>query len=61
MKVKTDYEDCKYITAGKEYECEFSDSTSGYITDDEGISGYILFGWARCSHLNEEGSWSIVE
>ena len=61
MKVKTDYEGCEYITAGKEYECEFSDSTSGYINKDNGGWGYILLGERQCSHLGHKGSWSIVE
>lgn len=63
--VKTDYEGCSYITAGKVYECEHP------INLDE---WYYLEAWIRCdldtrriislknkgdlcSHLNEKGTW----
>lgn len=55
MRVKTDYDGCEYITAGKEYEI-YEDGT---IVDDEGEVIPIIVN-DLCPHLNEVGTWEIV-
>ncbi len=58
MKVKTDYEDCDYITAGKVYDVEDCNGFGGEITSDHGSSIYIFF--KNCSHL-KCARWEVLD
>lgn len=55
MKVKTDYDKHKYITAGKIYEVDKDEQ----ITDDSGDKIEIMTpNWSMtCAHLDNEGFW----
>ena len=64
MKVKTDYEGCEYITAGKEYEAtslypEDIQQTLFSIEPDSGNATIRIF-LPDCCHLNDQ-PWEIVE
>lgn len=60
MKVKTDYDGCRYITAGKEYEVLRTQNRDalGVIVADDGDEIYIRF--ASCAFL-EGKAWTVVE
>jgi len=67
MYVVTDYTETHYITAGKKYPVlEEHYSSNDYsvrglmIIDDDGDRIYILTG-DTCSHLDDKGTWTIVE
>lgn len=49
MIVKTDFKECPYITAGKEYKVEVMDNGCHFIVDDEGFKMVI--------RLNESNHW----
>lgn len=61
MKVKTDYNECEYITAGKVYDVV----NDWYITNDDGIEICIVTpkpGFkTSCAHLDSKGFWEEVE
>jgi len=62
MRVKTDYEGCEYITAGKEYEVveEFPDVSCRSVVDDDGTE-IIIYSNGTCAHLERTGTWEVVE
>lgn len=59
MKVKTDYSECEYITAGKVYEVDEDE----YIIDDDGSRICIMTpSWNTvCPHLDDKGFWEEVK
>lgn len=61
MRVKTDYDGCKYITAGREYEVvQVIEEGFLAILDDFGFRTEIIAdNNPRCHHLNSEGEWWI--
>jgi len=60
MRVKTDYEGCEYITAGKEYEVVDTGAGSNLgIDDDNGHT--IIIRPEGCAHLNSLGTWEVLE
>ena len=66
MKVKTSYEGCRYITAGKVYNVSnISDNNlSGEILNDKGAEILILLPNQYnepCAHLGHEGRWEVVK
>lgn len=69
MKVRTDYEECPYITAGKVYEVIKHDPkepgnlcAGAEIVDDVGDVLYILLSETpECGFLNYAGVWEIIE
>ena len=69
MKVRTDYDGCPYITAGKVYEVikhdhkQAGDMCAGAeIVDDEGDTLYILLSDVPvCGHLDSKGVWEVIE
>lgn len=62
VKVKTSYEGCDYITAGKVYDVVVS-GTDEILIDDNGDKVNIVgpsYG-CFCPHLNDEGRWELVK
>ena len=60
MRVKTDYEGCEYITAGKEYEAErIFDGAGANIIDDNGTPTTLFL--SCCAHLDGVGTWEVLE
>ena len=62
MKVKTDYKDCPYITAGKEYEV-LNVSRNGCFLIDLDYDNLIMAKkeGEKCAHLDGIGTWEIIE
>lgn len=60
-KVKTDYEGCEYITAGKEYDVVSKYDDLVRIEDDDGSLILIRLGENVCAHLELEGSWEWLD
>ena len=58
MKVKTDYDGCSYITAGKVYEVFDYDKYGGDITVNSGNTRYINF--TNCAHL-DDNRWEVLD
>lgn len=58
MKIKTNYDGCPYITAGKEYELTNVGENTGCIKDDFGDSRFIRID--RCAHIDYH-NWQVVE
>jgi hypothetical protein len=55
--VKTDYDGCPYITAGKAYEVLVRHTAGVYeIEDDMGRNAVIDI--LSCGHLNDRGTWT---
>lgn len=67
MYVKTDYDGCEYITAGKAYEFfDGEDEFSPYIKCDRGMSMLIpTMDRIKCGcsavHLDDIGTWTICD
>ena len=59
MKVKTDYSQCAYITAGKVYGVEFYSDGDLAIVDDENEVIWIDIGEGGCPHLRGN-NWVVV-
>lgn len=62
MYVKTDYDGCPYITAGKVYECFVDDAGCAWIFCDDGdqIAIEITDGF-ECHQLDIIGDWTICD
>lgn len=62
MKVKTSYEGCEYITAGKVYEVTVYGKTGETIIDDDGdVIEIVLPRWGfACGQLDSIGKWELV-
>lgn len=64
MKVVTDYDGCRYITAGKEYELLPHATFGQCIIHDEGRAICIKepneYG-LTCAHLDEIGHWRYAD
>lgn len=61
MKIKTNYvpDNAKtYLTVGKEYELNDADEDSGWMTDDDGDSIFIMVN--SCHHLDNR-AWEICD
>ncbi len=64
MKIKTDYNHCQYITAGKEYDVidiNVCDQSVVYIIDNDGDRTPFIIGDRKCPHLGGAGSWVVVD
>ena len=61
MKVKTDYDKCDYITAGKEYYAEphALEGLAVIVADNHKLAVIMLN--RTCPHLHEIGTWEVVE
>jgi len=62
MKVKTSYDKCSYITAGKEYEATYNLEYPNCpdIVDDEGRECTAPLN-CTSGHLGNVGTWEVVE
>jgi len=62
MRVKTDYEGCEYITAGKEYEATYNPEYPKCpdIVDDWGRECTAPLN-CPSEHLDDEGTWEVIE
>lgn len=55
--VVTDYDGCRYITAGKAYKRDQNSPWSFGITDDRGRAMCISNPGYKCAHLDDTGVW----
>lgn len=60
VKIKTNYDGCGYLTAGKLYDAFDVDSRWATIVDDEGDEILACLK-GPCAHLNCIGEWEVVE
>jgi len=62
MKVKTSYDKCPYITAGKEYEATYNPEYPE-CPDIVADNGDSVTAPLNCpsGHLGDEGTWEVVE
>lgn len=60
MKVKTDYDGCSYIVAGKNYDVIGGLGQWVSIIDEDGDKIIIMLS-VECSHLDGIGRWEVVE
>ena len=66
MKIKTTYEGCPYITAGKVYDATLCNSLNNeyIITTDIATISYVYLDAnisEPCGHLDKIGTWEVVE
>ena len=60
MKIRTTYDKCPYITAGKVYEAVMRDHDYAEVVDDDGdVIGCVLR--TASDHLNNIGTWEVVQ
>lgn len=60
MKIKTDYEHCPYITAGKEYEVKYFSCGIAIFDDDYGEEVWVSVE-EPSPHLGDNGIFEVID